>query len=204
MEFIFKPEKLSDDLVYQISECIAKRSENLSREKYPGIWKKVDSINGNKMPEDVLKRRKKRRRIYGIILLALGFFLFIPGIIEPKELFVPLIVGAFAIINGIFAVLPSHSPEEKFKKNAKNLMNAINSSLEKDDTVTFNDEAIYENGTVLMEYKNLEPLIESRSIWLVCDGKKVMALRKVDLVSGSKEDFSEFIRKKQNKTYRST
>ena len=196
MELIFKPEKLSDDLVYQISECIAKRAENLSREKYPGIWKKVDSINGNKMPEDVLKRRKKRRRIYGIILLALGFFLFIPGIIEPKELFVPLIVGAFAIINGIFAVFPSRSPEEKFKKNAKNLMNAINSSLEKGDTVTFNDEAIYENGAVLMEYKSLEPLIESRSIWLVCDGKKVMVLRKVDLVSGSKEDFSEFIRKK--------
>ena len=40
MEFVFKPEKLSEDLKYQVSETIAKRTENFSRKKLPGLWKK--------------------------------------------------------------------------------------------------------------------------------------------------------------------
>lgn len=197
MEFVFKPEKLSDDLIYQISECIAKRAENFSRTKYPGMWKKVDSLSEHKMPEDVLRRRKIRHTIYGVFLIAVGIFLFIPGLMKPKELTVPLIVGAFSIINGIFAVLPRRKPEERYKRKAKKLADAINSSIKPGDMVVFGDEAIFENGALLMEYQNLEPLIESRSLWLVCDGAKVMVLRKTDLVSGSPEEFFGFINKKQ-------
>ena len=196
MEFIFKPEKLTDDLSYQISECIAKRAENFSRAKYPGMWKKVDDLNERRMPEDVLRRRKIRQVIYGILLIGMGIFLFVPGLMKPKELTVPLIVGAFAIINGIFAVLPRRTDAEKYKRKAKKLLSAINSSVKSGDTVIFNEEAVFENGALIMEYQNLEPLVESRSIWLVCDGVKVMVLRKNDLVSGSPEDFSAFINEK--------
>lgn len=199
MEFVFKPEKLSDDLVYEISECIAKRAENFSRAKFPKTWKKVDSLNEHKMPEEVLRRRKIRRVIYGIILIALGIFLFIPGLMKPKELTVPLIAGIFSIINGIIAVLPRRKPEERFKRKAKKLFSAINSSIKSENTVIFNDEAVFENGAILMEYKDFEPLIESRKLWFVCDGTKVMVLRKTDLVSGSPEEFAEFINKKTEK-----
>lgn len=196
MDFIFKPEECTPELTGQVAAAIAKRAELTSREKYPTLWGKVDSLNKNKMPDDVLRKRKFRRVIYGIILLALGIFLFIPGLMNPKELTVPLIVGAFSIINGVFAVLPRKTDAEKYEKKAKKLISAINSNLKSGDTVVFNSEAVFENGALLMEYQNLENVIECRSIWFVCDGIKVMVLRKTDLVSGTKEDFSAFISEK--------
>lgn len=196
MEFVFKPEKLTPELMEQVSSAIGRRLENASREKCPELWKKIDSLNGGKAPEDVLRRRRNRRRFYGIILLSVGFFLFVPGLMKPDELFVPLIVGAFSMINGIFAVLHRKTKAERYEKQAKKLMKRINSSIESGDTVVFAEEGIFENGTLLMEYKNLEPVIEERSLFLVCDGGKVLVLRKFDLVSGDSEDFSAFINNK--------
>lgn len=196
MEFVFKPEKCGPELVEQTAEVIAKRAEIASREKFPSLWGKVDSINEHRMPDDVLRKRKFRRVIYGIILLAVGIFLFVPGIMKPKELFVPLIIGAFSIVNGIFSVLPRKTSAEKFGKKAKKLLGAINSSVNPEDTVIFNSEAIFENGALLMEYENLETVLENRSIWFFCDGVKVMVLRKIDLVSASPEEFYEFINEK--------
>lgn len=201
MEFVFKPEKLTEDLSYQISEAIGKRSEIFSREKYPGMWKKVDKLNGKKAPEKVFRRRKIRQVIYGIILIALGIFLFVPGIMKPKELAVPLIIGAFSIINGIFTVIPRKANSEKFLKKAKKLISAINSSIKQEDTVVFNEEGIFENGSLLMEYENLESIIENRNIFFVCGGEKIMILRKADMVVGNQDGFRQFVEEKtKNKT----
>ena len=196
MEFIFKPEKLTNELTEQAANAVGLRAENASREKYPGLWNKIDSLNERKMPDDVLRRRRARRRFYGIILISVGFFLFVPGLMKPDELFVPLIVGAFSMINGIFAVLPRKTNAERFEKQAKKLMKSINSSLESGDTVVFGEEDIFENGKPLMEYQNLEPVIETRSLFLICDGNKIMLLRKFDLISGGEEKFKEFIENK--------
>lgn len=199
MEFIFKPEKLTPELTEQVAYAIGKRAELQSRKKYPGMWNKIDSLNERKMPEDVLRRRKTRHVIYGIILIAVGFFLFIPGLMKPKELFVPLAVGAFAIINGIFAVLPKRTTAEKYEKTAKKLIENINSSLQSGDTVVFGEDGIFENGAVLMEYESLEEVIETRSAVLVCDGNKIMLLRKFDLINGNFESFCNFLNDKNIK-----
>ncbi len=196
MEFIFKPEKLTPELTEQVAFAIGKRAELQSRKKHPGMWNKIDSLNRRKAPEEVLRRRKTRHVIYGIILIAVGFFLFVPGLMKPKELFVPLIVGAFAMINGIFAILPRRNDAEKFEKNAKKLMKSINSSLDPGDTVVFTGEVIYENGVMLMEYESLEEIIETRSVILVCDGIKIMILRKFDLVNADFDDFASFVQTK--------
>lgn len=200
MEFIFKPEKLSENLFYEISEVIAKRTEIFSRRKLPGLWEKTDRLNEKRLPEKALIRRRKFRRFYGIICIALGFFLFVPGLVKPDELFVPLVVGAVAMITGISAVIPRKTNAERYLKKAKKLAKAINSSLEKDDTVVFGDNGIFENGALLMKYEELENLIENRSIFLVCDGKKIMVLRKNDMVSGNPEEFKIFIEEKTGKT----
>ena len=119
MEFVFKPEKLGENLSYEISEAIAKRTEIFSRKKLPGLWEKTDALNEKNLSEPALKRRKIFRKINGIICIALGIFLFVPGIVAPKELFVPMIAGAFAIVLGIFAVIPRKTNAEKFLKKAK-------------------------------------------------------------------------------------
>ena len=196
MEFVFKPEKLTENLFYEISESIAKRTEIFSRKKFPGLWEKTDALNAKNLSEPALKRRKIFRKINGIICIALGIFLFVPGIVAPKELFVPMIAGAFAIVFGISAVIPRKTNAEKFLKKAKKLAKAINSSLKPEDTVVFGEEGIFENGTLLMEYENLENIIENRSIFLVCDGTKIMVLRKTDMVIGNPEEFGFFIEDK--------
>ena len=199
MEFLFKPEKLSEDLKYQVSETLAKRTELFSRKKFPGLWEKTDALNAKNLSEPAFKRRKIFRKINGIICIALGIFLFVPGLMKPSELAVPLIVGAFAIIFGISAVIPRKTNEEKFYKKAKKLAKAINSSHEKEDTVVFGEDGIFENGAALMKYEELEDVVENRSIFLVCDGKKIMVLRKTDMVAGNPEDFRIFIEEKTGK-----
>ena len=199
MEFVFKPEKLGENLSYEISETIAKRTEIFSRKKFPGLWEKTDALNAKNLSEPALKRRKIFRKINGIICIAFGIFLFVPGLMKPSELAVPLIVGAFAIIFGISAVIPRKTNAEKFLKKAKKLAKAINSSHEKEDTVVFGEDGIFENGAALMKYEELEDVIENRSIFLVCDGKKIMVLRKTDMVAGNPEDFRIFIEEKAGK-----
>ena len=63
MEFVFKPEKLSEDLSYQISEAIAKRAELFSRKKLQGLWEKTDELNAKNLSKPALKRRKIFRKI---------------------------------------------------------------------------------------------------------------------------------------------
>ena len=196
---VFKPEKLGENLSYEISETVAKRTEIFSRKKFPGLWEKTDALNAKNLSAPALKRRIRLRRFYGIICIALGIFLFVPGLVNPRELFVPLIVGAFAIIFGISAVIPRKTNAEKFLKKAKKLAKAINSSLKPGDTVVFGENGIFENGGALMKYEELEDVIENRSIFLVCDGKKIMVLRKTDMVAGNPEDFRIFIEEKAGK-----
>ena len=88
---------------------------------------------------------------------------------------------------------------EKFLKKAKKLAKAINSSLKPGDTVVFGENGIFENGGALMKYEELEDVVENRSIFLVCDGKKIMVLRKTDMVAGNPEDFRIFIEEKTGK-----
>ena len=199
MEFLFKPEKLSEDLKYQVSETLAKRTELFSRKKFPGLWEKTDELNEKNLSVEALKRRRKFRRFYGIICITLGIFLFVPGLLKPGELFVPLVVGACATVLGISAVIPRKTNSEKFEKKAKKLISTINSSLKPEDKVLFNEEGIFENGALLMEYENLESIIENRSIFLVCDGIKIMVLRKADLVIGNPEEFKIFAESKTGK-----
>ena len=199
MEFVFKPEKLGENLSYEISETVAKRTEIFSRKKFPGLWEKTDELNRKNLSEAGFKRRIRLRRFYGIILIALGIFLFVPGLMKPSELAVPLFVGAAATIFGISAVIPRKTNEEKFYKKAKKLAKAINSSLKPGDTVVFGENGIFENGGALMKYEELEDVIENRSVFLVCDGKKIMVLRKTDMVAGNPEDFRIFIEEKTGK-----
>ena len=54
-------------LVPQVSCALEKRTESISREKYPKMWKITDHFNSKKVSEIVLKRRRLRYRVYGIL-----------------------------------------------------------------------------------------------------------------------------------------
>ena len=85
------------------------------------------------------------------------------------------------------------------RKKQKKLISAINSSVKPEDKVLFNEEGIFENGALLMEYDDLENVIENRSVFLICDGIKIMVLRKADAVIGKPEEFGIFVESKTGK-----
>lgn len=53
-------------LVPQVSCALEKRTESISREKYPKIWKITDHFNSKKVSEIVLKRRRLRYELHPI------------------------------------------------------------------------------------------------------------------------------------------
>ena len=196
MEFIFRPGKIGKGFTEEVALILAKRTEIASRQKMPALWDKIDRMNENKAPEEVLNKRKKRHVFYGIILIAVGFFLFVPGLMKPKELFVPLIAGAFSMINGIFAVLPGRNRTESFEKSAKKLIKSIDASLKDGESLVFDDLNIAENGNAVMKYEEIENAFETKNFFFISDGTKALLLRKCDLVLGNGEELKAFLEEK--------
>lgn len=78
----------------QVSRALEKRSELLSRRKYPRIWRITDRLGQvEKAPPEVLRRRRKLYLVLGLTDWVLGLFLLLPGLMAPGELPVPLLVG---------------------------------------------------------------------------------------------------------------
>lgn len=51
MEFVFQTTPLNEErLIPQISQALEKRTELISREKYPGLWNATDRFSAGKRP----------------------------------------------------------------------------------------------------------------------------------------------------------
>ena len=94
--FLFQPTPLdAAALRPQVRRALERRTELLSRQKYPRLWAATDRLNrGERVPKIIAERRKRRRALLGLLDWALGLFLLIPGLMDPKALAVPLAVGA--------------------------------------------------------------------------------------------------------------
>ena len=116
-------------LTFQSQLCIRKkRTESISREKYPKMWKITDHFNSKKVSEIVLKRRRLRYRVYGILLIIMGAFLLIPGLMEPQELAVPLFAGILGLLLGVFTLWSSKAQKlqsERFNQAAVKLLKGL-------------------------------------------------------------------------------
>ena len=115
-------------LVPQVSCALEKRTESISREKYPKMWKITDHFNSKKVSEIVLKRRRLRYRVYGILLIIMGAFLLIPGLMEPQELAVPLFAGILGLLLGVFTLWSSKAQKlqsERFNQAAVKLLKGL-------------------------------------------------------------------------------
>lgn len=93
---------LDDSVLPQIEGVLQAVTERRSRSIYPKLWKLQDRLlarsNGS-------AAERRRRRIYRSVLAYvcwfLGLFLLLPGLMEPQELLVPLMVGAIAWLSGV-------------------------------------------------------------------------------------------------------
>jgi len=204
MEYIFNITNIENsDLIPQISKAFEKRTEFLSRKKYPKLWQYADSHKSKKaLTEKELKGQRIRTRLLGTVNLALGIFLFIPGLMKPDELFIPLIVGAVAIGAGIGAFWRSRKNKRNpFDKSAKILFEQRNSiPAEQNSKVIFAEDGMKivaetesEVNNEFVEYSDFENIISTKDIILLIYKEKCVLLQKKELVSENISAFCEFI-----------
>lgn len=181
----------------QLAMALDKRLELHSRRTMPGLWSVTDRLNS--MPrasEAVLKRRQVRYRIYGVVLLVLGLFLLIPGLMEPQELAGLLAVGALCVVSGILYLRPRRrDPHRRERRQAEQLLTTMADSGSGE--VTCAEEGVSARaGKSLQQisYEEMNAIIETEDLFVLSFSKtNALILKKRDMTEGEPAAFLPFL-----------
>jgi len=184
-------------LLPQVSKALEKRTELVSRERYPGLWKHTDKFRESSEQG----QNRLRTKVLSILCILLGIFLFVPGLVKPQELLVPLLVGAVAVGAGIGGLWRSRRHKKNpFDKSAKLLLAGKDAELSEPVEVEFAENGMTipaENGaTETVSYDKFECVIETEDSILFVFEERVTLLQKCDLVDGTLEEFCAFCAEK--------
>lgn len=186
----------TESLLQQVSKALEKRTEFVSRECYPGLWENIDKLNAVSKGK---RRSSLRSKIMSIICLVLGVFLFIPGLMKPQELLVPLLVGAFAIVIGIvYLYIGRKGKKNPFDKSARLLLMGKDTiSAKQSIMVSFSESGMEiradDKEPQHIPYSDFESMIETEDLFLFVHDTRITVLQKKDLTSNDITDFRNFI-----------
>ena len=185
-------------LLPQVSKALEKRSEHLSRERYPKMWRYIDLLPS---PSRGAKRSRLRTRLFSILCLAAGVILVVPGLMEPKELLVPLVAGAAAVVLGASGLWRTRKNREKpFDRSARLLLEGKDQTPESPaPVVSFSDEGMSLSGqgeAAFIPYSDFESTWETEDTLLLVFGQRVTLLQKQDLVQGDFSGLSRLLAEK--------
>ena len=182
----------TEKLLPQVSKALEKRTELVSRQQCPGLWKQTDRFRAMAQGKT---RSRLRTRVMSVVCLALGIFLFVPGLMEPQELLVPLIVGAVAMGAGIGGLWTSRKHRcNPFDKSASILLNDLNDRLTgKTCTMTFTDQGMTASAagdsSETVPWQEISCAVETGDTFLLVYRDRVVLLQKKDLSEGREEEF---------------
>lgn len=187
-----------DVLLPQVSRALEKRTEMVSRSRYPGIWKVTDRFAA--VPRKG-RRSKRRTRVMSILCLTLGLFLLIPGLMDPRELWIPLLAGACAVGAGIGGLWRGRrSGTSKFDRAARVLLEGTSVPEADPAAVSFHPTGMTLPGSGesadAVPYSCFECVIETADGFLLVFGTRALVLQKQDLTSGTVGDFRTFMMEK--------
>lgn len=196
--YVFRVTAMGEEYLPQISYALEKRTELLSRVQCPGMWKATDKLQPS--VKEPSKGRRIFRKLLSIFCLCCGVLLFVPGLMEPEELKVPLIVGAVSIGTGIGGLLRGKIKRKNpFDKSARLLLEQRKTA--DDATVAFNEDGMKiaaGGGEELIPYDKMDYIVEAGGVLLLTFAEKVIAVKTDDMVSGGMEDFRSFITEQTN------
>ena len=187
-----------ESLLPQVSKALEKRTEFVSRERYPGLWENIDKLNAVSKGK---RRSSLRSKIMSIICLVLGVFLFVPGLMKPQELLVPLLVGAFAIVIGlVYLYIGRKDKKNPFDKSARLLLMGKDTiSAKQSIMVSFSESGMEiradDREPQHIPYSDFESMIETEDLFLFVHDTRITVLQKKDLTSNDITDFRNFISK---------
>lgn len=191
-------------LAPQVSRLLEKAVQTVSRERYPQLWRTIDRLNSlPKASEKTLKYRRIRTRIWSVICLLLGIFLFLPGLMEPQELKGPLFMGAIAIGSGIGGLWRSRNRKKRatrYDEAAKRVLNehaALSEDTRREISFSENEMTIRTTTDGTEECRTVPCgeicVFESADLFLIFTDDGVTLLQKQDLTAGGMAEFCEFL-----------
>ena len=188
-------------LLPEVSAALEKRMEAEGRRRLPGLWKMIDRQREGKAPvkvNEMTRGRRIYRRVVGALLLLVGLFLVIPGLVAPDELFGPLLVGIFAVGTAIYYLYSTRkSRRSSFEKDAQRLLELIAAAPQQQ--VLFSDaEMLMQDGEAIA-YEKIAFYRETPSGVLLNWADRATFLQKNDLKEGTWNDFSAFLRERLGK-----
>ncbi len=194
MEFHFKCTPYNSSFLNnQLSAALKMRIMLISREKYPKLWAFTDKMNSRKASEKARRRRRVLYKLFGVFLLAAGIFLLVPGLMEPKELFIPLVTGVFFIVIGICCLCYSRRRKKlsSFDKASQKLLDGLREmpSIK----VSFTDAGMSIADGELISFDRFERVIDTQDLIVLIWDKRITVLQKKDLVEENIESFFSFI-----------
>ena len=197
MEFVFKTGSYDGPgLTAQVSRALAARTEIESRAKMPRMWRTIDKLNASERADaEELARRRRRSRVYGVLLLILGVLLLVPGVMNPAEMALQLAAGCVGVVAGALCLRPrstrSSNLQRQFERAARELIGKAGDAAGTE--VRFTDTGM-ELGETVVEYAALDSVIATEDIYMFVWDGKVTVLQKRDLDGDA--DFDEFLRGK--------
>ncbi len=189
------------ELLPQVSRALEARTRHLSSQKYPVLWRFTNKLN-------TCDKNKKSsfQKILSIYLIAVGLFLFIPGLMRPATLQVPLIAGGFSILLGIRYLRYNRQPknnrvmEKQFDQAAKRLLADTDLTEDQAACVTFDVEGMTVSSAQQPEdqvhFGRFDSAVEGADILLLFWDDRVLLLQKKDLVQNSADGLSALLREK--------
>lgn len=196
MEYIFAISPIdAESKEKQVSRMLEKRTEATSRARSSFLWKITDRLDrsnqGKRVSEVVRKRRILRMRIWSILLILLGAMLVLPGIMDPSELFIPLIFGVFVILYGISNLVITKEKSLLFDKAAKSLLQGLGEAS--DVRIVFAQEGLLLPEQEIIPYEKIEYVVETEDLFGIFQDGTVVILQKKDLISHRPEEFTDLI-----------
>ena len=205
--FLFQISSYDDPaLDDETEELLRQRLETHSRRTLSGIWKVTDTLNNYADKGPGREKRQGRYRMYGAVLLALGVFVLVPGLAEPRE---PILIlaGVMAIIVGFLSFFLSGKRRTvgvptSCKKEAKKLLagrRAIDwrESMTKIDFDETDMTISSGESQEIIPYAQIAEVFESEHLWLLMyHDERALLLQKKDLVSGDAAMFTSHILQK--------
>lgn len=200
--FIFSMKPYDVDTLFpQVARMLQKRVELASRKKLSGLWKLTDKLNAvPRAPEAELKRRKERQRRWGGLLLVMGIFLFVPGVMKPQELPVPLVAGFLAIVLGMLYLRKGDRKKNSYEKKAKKLLENMNASMENQKLrLVFGDTEFVISGAgedKKVSYADMECALETKDLFGLIYDNQIIIVQKQELLLGNAEDLTKVLKEK--------
>ncbi len=190
-------------LLPQATAALEKHTELKSRQKYPAMWARTDKARAAVRP-----RSRWPRKLLSILCMAMGIFLLVPGLMQPKELAAPLFAGILGITSGVYGLTRhrmvqwlKNSQTAQYQKAAARLLEGKATLESNRYTVCFGTDGFavtdaVDGDRLDIPYTRLECVIAAQDVYLLFYDDKALLLQKRDLAGGGAENFYAFIAEK--------